>query len=95
VYHIACWNTKGICFGTGLSFVSGTKLWDYHESMNGEHFERWMLTQLPRNLEEPSVIIGNDPHHSVLAGKSRTQLEKTAWLQENERPFAKKAFKAG
>jgi hypothetical protein len=71
--------------GTQNEFVSGASLisvqvrspGNYHDFINGENFEHWMLTQLLPNLEEPSVIImDNAPYHSVLLEKPPTQLEK-------------------
>jgi hypothetical protein len=41
---------NGFVSGASLIFVSGTKSGDYHDSMNGENFEHWMLTQLLPNL---------------------------------------------
>jgi hypothetical protein len=42
-------------FVSGKSFisVSGMKSGDYHDLINGENFEHWMLTQLFPNLEQP------------------------------------------
>jgi hypothetical protein len=85
--------------GASLISVSGTKSGAYHDLMNEENFEHWMLTQLLPNLEEPSVIImDNTPHHSFLLEKPPTQTwrkdEITAWLQQKRIPFAEGSFKA-
>jgi hypothetical protein len=68
---------NGFDAGASLIFVSGTKSGNYHDLMNGENFEHWMLTQLLPNLEELSVIIMNNaPYHSILLETPPTQLEK-------------------
>jgi transposase len=68
---------NGFVSGASLIFVSGMKSGNYHDLMNGENFEHWMLTQLLRNLEEPSVIVmDNALYHSILLEKPPTQLEK-------------------
>jgi hypothetical protein len=74
--------------GASLIIVSGTKSGDYHDTMNGENFEHWVLTQLLPNLEEPSlVIMDNASYHSVLLNKPPTQSWRKdhiiAWLQED------------
>jgi hypothetical protein len=77
VHYLACWNTKWICFWCEFNFCSGTKSGNYHDLMNTENFEHWMLTQLLPNLEEPSVIVmDNAPYYSVLLEKPPSQLEE-------------------
>jgi hypothetical protein len=76
----------------------GTKSGGYHDSLNGENFENWMLTQLLPNLEELSIVVmGNAPYYIVLE-KSPTQSwrkdEIIAWLQEKRISFTKGYFKA-
>jgi hypothetical protein len=45
--------------------------------MNGEIFERWVLTQLLSNLEEPLLIVmDNASYHSALEKPQNTELEK-------------------
>lgn len=56
----------GFVKDAGIVFSSGTNSGDYHGSMNGELFEKWLLEQLLPRLEEPSVIVlDNAPYHSV------------------------------
>jgi hypothetical protein len=65
--------------------------------MNGENFEHWMLTQLLPNLEEPSVVMDNAPHHIVLLKKPATQNWRKddiiTWLQQKGIPLAEGSFK--
>jgi hypothetical protein len=75
VHYLAYWNTKFVS-GASLIFVSGTKSGNYHDLINGENFEHWMLTQLLPNLEEPLVLVMDNAHHSILLDKPPTQLEK-------------------
>jgi hypothetical protein len=82
-----------------LMMMKMTKLGDYHDLMNGENFEHWMLTQLLPNLEEPSTILmDNAPYHSILLEKPATQNRRKdeiiAWLQQKGIPFAEGSFKA-
>jgi hypothetical protein len=71
---------------------------DYHNSMNGENFEHWILTQLLPNLEEPSAtVIDNAPYHSVLEKPpthSWRKNEMIAWLQEKGISLTEGSFTA-
>jgi hypothetical protein len=62
-----------------LISASSTKSGDYHDAMNGENSEHWLLTQLLPNLEEPLlVIMDNASYHSVLLDKPPTQ----SWIKD-------------
>jgi hypothetical protein len=60
MYQVHIWHAgvrNGFVSGMSLIFVLGTKSGDYHNLMNRENFEHWMLTQLLPSLEKSSVIV--------------------------------------
>ncbi|KAL0830040.1 hypothetical protein ABMA28_003498 [Loxostege sticticalis] len=40
-----------------LTFKAGTKSGDYHDNMNFENYEKWLKSQLMRNLPANSVVV--------------------------------------
>jgi hypothetical protein len=82
---------NGFVSGASLIFVSGTNSGDYHEAMNGENCEHWVLTRLLPNLQGPSLIM-MDMHNTTASFWRKDQI--IAWLQEKRIPTPKGSFKA-
>ncbi len=80
-----------------LSFVS-KKSSDYHDEMNSQHFEEWLVTKVFPNIPEGSTIVmDNASYHSVRAEKVPTSNTKKAdkqdWLRQNNITFSEKMKK--
>jgi hypothetical protein len=58
---------------SSLIFIYGMKSGVYHNSMNGENFEHWMLTQLLLNLVPSVIVMENASYYSVLLEKPPKQ----------------------
>lgn len=52
---------------TGI-FV-GKKTGDYHEEMDGEHFEKWIEKVMPQLKTKSVIVLDNAPYHSVKIDK--------------------------
>jgi hypothetical protein len=82
---------NGFVCRASLIFVPHCKSGDYHNPVNYENFEHWVLTKLLPDLEELSLtVMDNASYHSVLTEKPPTlvwRMDKIiAWLQENYFP---------
>ena len=71
-----------------LCFVSKSNSQDYHDEMNGKHFEEWIETKVLPNLPKGSVIVmDNASYHSVRSEKAPTSNSKKEdmknWLLQN------------
>ena len=80
-----------------LNFVS-KKTSDYHDEMNGKHFEEWLETKVFPNIPEESVIVmDNASYHSVkeekVPTKSNNKTELEAWLTKHNVTFSSTAKK--
>ncbi|XP_045516861.1 uncharacterized protein LOC123709513 [Pieris brassicae] len=70
-----------------LPFKAGTKSGDYHDNMNFENYEKWLLTQLMPNLQPSSVVVvDNASYHNKQWDRAPTSNSKKAdmqaWLTE-------------
>ncbi|GFQ77269.1 DDE_3 domain-containing protein [Trichonephila clavata] len=43
----------------------GKKSGDYHEEMDGNHFEKWFETIMPKLKPQNIIVMDNDPYHSM------------------------------
>ena len=74
-------------------FVGKRKTGDYHDEMNGEHFEEWWTTKLLPNIPANAVIIMDKaPYHTVKTDETRPPASNTRkadlqlWLTERNIP---------
>lgn len=80
-----------------LSFVS-KKTGDYHDEMNGKHFQEWLENKVFPNVPPKSTIImDNASYHSVRCEKVPTSNNKKGemqeWLKCQNVPFCDKLMK--
>ena len=80
-----------------LNFVSKNS-GDYHDEMNGKHFEEWLENKVFPNIPENStVIMDNASYHSVKAEKTPNMKSKKAdmqsWLTQKNVKFPSNAKK--
>ena len=67
---------EGFVPNAKLNFITKSKTEDYHDQMNGKHFEEWMETQLFPNVPANSTIVmDNASYHSVKAEKLQRQTQ--------------------
>lgn len=60
----------------------GKKSGDYHEEMDGNHFEKWFETILPKLKPHSTVVMDNAPYHSVKREKIPTSSWKKKAIQD-------------
>ena len=82
-------------------FIGKTNSADYHDEMNGTHFEEWFENSLLPNLPAGSAIVmDNAPYHtvkcpeSVAPTSSWRKAEMQAWLTERKVPWTTDMLKA-
>ncbi|GFY47098.1 DDE_3 domain-containing protein [Trichonephila inaurata madagascariensis] len=51
---------------------TGKKSGDYHEEMDGNHFEKWFETVMPKLKHQSIIVMDNAPYHSVKKEKIPT-----------------------
>lgn len=76
-----------------LIFKSGTKSGDYHDEMNSENYEKWLINKLIPNLPPNSVVVtDNAPYHNIQVDKAPTSNSKkadmVAWLDSKNISFS-------
>ncbi|GFY72773.1 DDE_3 domain-containing protein [Trichonephila inaurata madagascariensis] len=49
----------------------GKKSGDYHEEMDGNHFEKWFETVMPKLKPQSIIVMDNAPYHSVKKEKNQ------------------------
>lgn len=64
-----------------LIFV-GEKRGDYHDEMNAQVFENWMMKTLPKLKEQSVIVFDNASYHSARAEKLPTSAWKKAEIAE-------------
>lgn len=75
-------NEKGIVPGAFLTYKSTDTTGDYHNEMNNDNYEKWLVNQLIPNIPRDSVlVIDNAPYHNKYVerhggGPTLTQLNK-------------------
>lgn len=58
-------NEKGIVPGAFLTYKSTDTTGDYHNEMNNDNYEKWLVNQLIPNIPRDSVlVIDNAPYHN-------------------------------
>ncbi|XP_077531208.1 uncharacterized protein LOC144143312 [Haemaphysalis longicornis] len=63
---IHCGNENGFVEGACEVFRANKGTGDYHDEMNGAHFEKWLTEKLLTRLPSNSVIVmDNAPYHSM------------------------------
>ncbi|GFQ67084.1 DDE_3 domain-containing protein [Trichonephila clavata] len=60
----------------------GKKSGDYHEEMDGNHFETWFETIMPKLKPQSIIVMDNAPYHSVKKEKIPTSSWKKSAIQE-------------
>ncbi|GFQ97534.1 hypothetical protein TNCT_225061 [Trichonephila clavata] len=55
-----------------LIFLLGKKSGDYHEEMDGNPFETWLETIMPKLKLQIVIVMDNAPYHSVKKEKIPT-----------------------
>lgn len=85
-------NENGFVEGALDLFQSKTKKADYHEEMDGNHFEQWFKTKLLPNIQPNSTIImDNAPYHSVklekIPNRSWKKCDIQSWLNRKGLPW--------
>ncbi|GFW44305.1 DDE_3 domain-containing protein [Trichonephila clavipes] len=55
---------------------------DYHEEMDGNHFEKWFETVMPKLKPQSIIVMDNAPYHSVKKEKIPTSSWKKSAIQE-------------
>ncbi|GFY38867.1 DDE_3 domain-containing protein [Trichonephila inaurata madagascariensis] len=60
----------------------GKKSGDYHEEMDGNHFEKWFETVMPKLKPQSIIVMDNAPYHSVKKEKTPTSSWKKCAIQE-------------
>uniref|UniRef100_A0A1B6DT43 Tc1-like transposase DDE domain-containing protein n=1 Tax=Clastoptera arizonana TaxID=38151 RepID=A0A1B6DT43_9HEMI len=81
-----------------LVFKAGQKTGDYHNDMNAENYEKWIINKLLRNLPKNSIfVIDNAPYHNKLTtatpnSNSRKSVLIT-WLRERNIPCSETMLK--
>lgn len=82
-------------------FVGKKNTNDYHDEMNGEHFEDWWTTKLLPNLQPATVIVmDNAPYHTVMTDETRSpstkakKAELQEWLTAHQVPYEDNMIKA-
>lgn len=90
-------NCDGFVPDAELNFIS-KNTGDYHNEMNGKHFEEWIDTKVFPNIPENSVVImDNASYHSVQIEKipnmSNVKSEMQNWLKNNNISYSSTATK--
>ena len=71
-----------------LVFVGKTNSADYHDEINGDHFEEWFEHNLLPNLPAgAAIVMENAPYHTVKTQESWAPTSKTT--QESWAPTSK------
>lgn len=61
-------------------FSSTDKKSEYHDSINLQNFQQWVVTQLLPGLKKPSlIIINNAPYHS----KNLNKMPNSVWIKDS------------
>ncbi|GFY64023.1 DDE_3 domain-containing protein [Trichonephila inaurata madagascariensis] len=47
---------------------------DYHEEMDGNHFEKWFETVMPKLKPQSIIVMDNAPYHSVKKRENSNKL---------------------
>lgn len=63
ILHIG--SKDGFVEEASLVFKSKKNTADYHDEMNGDHFEEWLGKTLPKLKENSVIVMDNAPYHSV------------------------------
>ncbi|KAH9378905.1 hypothetical protein HPB48_011130 [Haemaphysalis longicornis] len=84
---IHCGNENGFVEGAGEVFRAKKGRGDYHDEMNGAHFEKWLTKKLLPRLPSNSVIVmDNAPYHSMKENKvprmSSLKKDMQDWLTQ-------------
>lgn len=80
VVHIG--SNNGFLPGGLLCFESKKNSSDYHDEMNGDCFNEWFESVLPRLEPNSIIVLDNAPYHSVKAEKIPTSNSKKADILE-------------
>jgi transposase len=99
VLHAGC--KFGFLEGCKFLLNSNIDSADYHKTMNGELFKKWVEEQLVPSLQcfhqKVVVVMDNAPYHSVLVERPPTyswnKLNLQSWLTERKIPFSMKLTK--
>lgn len=94
-----CVSEHGFVEGTAEVFQAKKSSGNYHEEMNGDHYEKWfsqkLLPLLPPGIV---VVMDNAPYHSVKQEKvprmSSLKKDIQAWLSEKGVPWSSDMVKA-
>ena len=83
ITHIG--SEEGFVPGAEDIFI-GKKSGDYHEEMDGNHFEKWFESVLPKLKTNSIIVMDNAPYHSVkmekIPNKSWNKIKIQEWLSE-------------
>ena len=90
-------SSDGFVPEANLNFIS-KKTSDYHDEMNGKHFEEWLETKVFPNIpKESSIVVDNASYHSVQSEKSPTMSTRKSdmqdWLKNKNVSFSTNAKK--
>jgi hypothetical protein len=99
ILHAGC--STGFLKGCCLLLDSKCDDRDYHKTMNGDIFHKWVTNQLLPALQKLNkkciVVMDNAPYHSVLAERPPTSSSKKSqlndWLQNKNILFDPKLSK--
>lgn len=92
-------NEEGFVPNARLIFRPEAKKDDYHDHMNFDNYEKWVMGKLLPNLPSKSVVvIDNAPYHNVQVEKvpntSNTKDVIKQWLRKHDIPFEEQFLKA-
>jgi len=80
VLHIG--SDQGFLPGGLLCFISKKNTADYHDEMNGDNFQEWFESILPRLDQNSVIVLDNAPYHSVKSEKIPTTNSNKADILE-------------
>ncbi|KAF8787362.1 hypothetical protein HNY73_008970 [Argiope bruennichi] len=73
------------------------KTGDYHDEMNGDHFEKWLESVLPKLKKNSVIVMDNASYHSVKMEKipttSVTKKSIQEWLSQKHISWDKDMIK--
>lgn len=91
-------NEKGFVPGAFLTYKSTDTTGDYHNEMNNDNYEKWLVNQLIPNIPSDSVlVIDNAPYHNKYVERppnsNTIKQEMIHWLNRHEIPVDPKLTK--